>query len=115
MLKRCEFIGGMNISYDDEQRVVIIDNHALSFGACQYTLVSLLLANREVRDEVLSQALYQQEASTENRESVMKHMSKLRARLRVFELDIKRIYDEGYKLVALAKKPEKSPVDMKSV
>ena len=115
MLKRCEFLRGMNISYDDEQRIVIIDNHALRFGACQYTLMSLLLANREVRDEALSQALYQQEASPENRESVMKHMSKLRARLRVFELNIKRIYDEGYKLVALAKRSEESPVDMRSV
>ena len=103
MLKHCEFIRGMTISYDDEQRVVIIDNHALHFGACQYTLMSLLLANREVRDEALSQALYQQEARTENRKLIRKNISKLRARLKTFELDIKRIYDEGYKLVALAR------------
>jgi|SRR5579883_3295468 len=103
MLKRCEFIGGMNISYDDEQRIVIIDNHALRFGACQYTLMSLLLANREVRDDALSLALYQQEASTGNRKLMRKNISKLPARLKTFELDIKRIHDEGYKLVALAR------------
>lgn len=105
MLKRCEFLRGRTISYDDEQRIVVIDHHALHFGTCQYTLLSLLLTNREVLDETLSLALYQQETSAGNRESIAKHISKLRARLRAFEFDIKRIHDEGYRLVELAQTP----------
>jgi DNA-binding response OmpR family regulator len=103
MLKRCEFIRGKTISYDDEHRIVVIDNRALHFGANHYLILSLLLTNQEVGDNALSLALYQQEAHAGNRELMRKTISKLRARLKTFDLEIKRIHDEGYKLVTLAR------------
>src|SRR5579883_511435 len=103
MLKRCEFIRGRTISYDDEHRIVVIDNRALHFGANHYLILSLLLTNQEVGDNALSLALYQQKAHAGSRELMRKTISKLRARLKTFDLDIKRIHDEGYRLVTLAR------------
>ena len=101
MLKRCQFIKGMDIDYDDEQRVVIINRHALRFGSCHYTLMTLLLANQEVRDNALSLTLYQRKADADNQALIMKNISKLRCRLRAHGLDIRRIHDYGYRLVPL--------------
>lgn len=101
MLKRCEFIEGMNISYDDERRMVVIDGRVLYFGFNQYTILSLLLAKQEVEDRAFSQALYRQEANVDNRRLMARDISRLRGKLRIFELGIKRVYEQGYRLIRL--------------
>ncbi|HEU5374731.1 MAG TPA: hypothetical protein VFV38_04765 [Ktedonobacteraceae bacterium] len=103
MVKRCEFIAGMNISYDDGQRLVVINGHILHFGYNQYTILSLLLVKQEVEDSAFAQALYGQEADTGNRRLVARDISRLRGRLRAYDLDIKRVYDQGYRLVSASR------------
>lgn len=100
MLKHCTFITEMTITYDDEQRLVFINNCALRLGFCQYTLFSLLLANQEVPDDVLSLALYRQKADHDSKALVAKCISKLRSRLKMYGLDVRRVHDRGYRLVS---------------
>jgi len=105
VLKRCLFITEIMITYDDEQRLVFINNRALRLGFCQYTLLALLLADQEVQDDVLALALYQQEANRGNRRLVAKSISKLRSRLATYGLDVRRVHDRGYRLVSGVEQP----------
>jgi DNA-binding response OmpR family regulator len=98
MLKRCTFIPGMTIVYDDAKRVVIVNDRALYFSRDQYTLLKLLLSEPEVHDRMFCRDLYQQDADSANRTSLRKSISKIRAQLRSHGLDIKRIYSYGYRL-----------------
>lgn len=103
MLRRCQFIKVVNINYDDERRLTIIDEHVLHFGFNQYTILSLLLARQEVEDNAFSRALYRQEADASHRKLIARDISRLRCRLKMYGLDIKRVYDQGYRLVSVVK------------
>ncbi|MEO7020219.1 MAG: hypothetical protein ABI234_08725 [Ktedonobacteraceae bacterium] len=60
-----------------------------------------MLTRQEVDDTTLSLALYQQEATADNRVRITKHISKLRSKLRMHGLDITRVYNHGYRLISL--------------
>ncbi len=47
----------MNVSYDDEQRIMVVDNRTLHFSISQYTILNFLLENQEVKDDILCPAL----------------------------------------------------------
>lgn len=101
MFKRCEFIEGVNISYENEQRMVVIDGHMLRFGFNQFTILRLLLEQGEVQDDTISLALYQQEIDEENRKLMTKDISRLREKLRIYDVGIRRVHGQGYRLVRL--------------
>lgn len=101
MYKRCEFIEGVHISYDDERRMVVIDGHVLRFGCNQYTILRLLLEQQEVGDDAFSLALYGRDIDEDHRKLMTKDISRLRERLRMYELGIRRVHDQGYRLVRL--------------
>jgi DNA-binding response OmpR family regulator len=100
MPERCSFISQPFISYDDTRRLVLIDNCVLRFGPSLYTLVKLLLEHQEISDVALSLALYHQ-ANDRNRKLMTRNISKLRTKLTTHGLDIQRILNQGYRLVAL--------------
>ena|SRR5579883_1095818 len=101
MFKSCEFVEGVNISYDDGRRIVVIDGHVVRFGFNQYTILRLLLEQREVEDDAFSLALYRREIDEDNRKLMTKDISRLRERLRMYDLGIRRIHGQGYRLVRL--------------
>ncbi len=99
MFKKCAFITDMDIYRDDEQKIAVINGRTLRLGPYQYAILDLLFTYQEICDGIVAVTLYQREADADTRMLATKHISKLRVRLRIHDLDIKRIHGHGYKVV----------------
>ncbi|GHO66638.1 hypothetical protein KSC_055300 [Ktedonobacter sp. SOSP1-52] len=104
MLEDCTKLHWLKAKRDDEHRVLVIENCLIRFSSTEYTLLCSLLKGQVVPDEVLLRALFQNEQScTENR-LLDKHMSRIRSKLKVHNIDIHRVHRYGYMLLPTNRK-----------
>lgn len=105
MLKRCVFIKDMDVRYDNEHTVVIIDDYVLRFSPNEYKVLCVLLDNGKVHDKTLANVLYQGSADPFDKKSIKKYIYNIRSRLKTHGLTISRIYNQGYVLHILEEVP----------
>ncbi len=102
-------IGGHSIQCDDERRVLVVDHERLiMFSPIQYRLLKLLLNHSDgsepvpVADGDLVRAVFFCEMSVSMRVNLDKHFDNIRSKLRPYGLNVRRVVNYGYFLVAVS-------------
>ncbi len=104
MLVHCSLIENMDIRYDDEHCLVIIENRILRFSPTEYKLVHLLLIHGIVTETVLLEALSLQETDNAASRLISKYMNRVRSKIKAHGLRVNCVHDYGY--VLLPSKPQ---------
>ena len=99
MLVRCLRIEDMDIKYDDEHHLVIIENRVLRFSPTEYKLVHLLLMHGTVTETALLEVLSLQQADNAASKLISKYMNRIRSKIKAHGLQINRIHGYGYILL----------------
>lgn len=105
MLVHCSRIENMDIRYDDEHRLVIIENRILRFSPTEYKLVRLLLIHGIVAEVALLEGLSLQDTDNAAPRLISKYMHRVRSKIKAHGLQINCIHDYGY--VLLPSQPQK--------
>ena len=100
MLERCLFIENMDVRYDDEQRIVVIENRSLRFSRNEYKLMRLLLTRRVVRETLLLQTLTLPEKDRPTSKLIAKYINSLRNKLASNGIHIGCVHGYGYMLLS---------------
>jgi DNA-binding response OmpR family regulator len=99
MLARCARIENIDIKYDDEHGLVIIENRILRFSPTEYKLVLLLLINGIVTEATLLEGLSLQQMDNGAPKLISKYMNRVRSKVKAHGLQINRIHGYGYILL----------------
>jgi DNA-binding response OmpR family regulator len=99
MLVRCSRIEDMDIKYDDEHCLVIIEDRILRFSPTEYKLVRLLLMHSIVTETTLLEVLSLQQTDNAASKLISKYMNRVRSKVKVYGLQISRIHNYGYMLL----------------
>jgi DNA-binding response OmpR family regulator len=99
MLVRCLRIENMDIKYDDEHNLVIIENRILRFSPTEYKLVHLLLMHGIVTETALLEALSLQQTDNAASKLISKYMNRVRSKVKAYRVQISRIHGYGYILL----------------
>ncbi len=99
MLVRCLRIEDMDIKYDDEHNLVIIENRILRFSPTEYKLVHLLLIHGIVTEVALLEELSLQQMDNGASKLISKYVNRVRSKVKVYGLQINRVYSYGYILL----------------
>jgi DNA-binding response OmpR family regulator len=100
LLIRCLLIENMDIRYDSEHCLVIIENRILRFSPTEYKLIHLLLIHRIVTEAALLEGLSLQHTDAAALKLISKYMSRVRGRVKAYGLQISRVYGYGYMLLS---------------
>lgn len=106
MLVRCLRIEDMDIKYDDEHNLVIIENRILRFSPTEYKLVHLLLMHGIVTETALLEVLSLQQADNAAPKLISKYMNRVRSKVKAYGLQISRIHNYGYMLLPFQSQEE---------
>ena len=101
MFQRCLFLSTMDVRYDDEQAIVMIDNRALRFSPGEYKVMRLLLTQPIATEAALREALLLQGEDKATTKLIAKYMYKVRSKVRAADLDISRVHGHGYMLLPI--------------
>lgn len=104
MLVRCSLVKNMDIRYDDEHCLVIVENRILHFSPTEYKLVHLLLIHHIVTETALLDNLSLQQTDYGASKLISKYMNRVRSKVKAHGLQINRIYGYGY--IILPSQPE---------
>lgn len=100
-LVSCSPIGTHHLWRSNESRAVIVDSVMIRFTPTQYRLLIPLLNGSPVTDSVLVREALSCDLKVLGRENLEKHIDKIREKLRPSGLNIYRIVDYGYVLLAI--------------
>ncbi len=99
MLERCLLINGMDIKYDDNHRIVVIDNRVVPFTPTEYKIMRLLLTYVVVKEAALLAALALQDTDDAAAKLITKYVNKIRNKLIPYGMSIHRVHSYGYMLL----------------
>lgn len=94
-------IGMHHLSYNDEQRVVIIDQRIVKLSPMRYQALRLLLPGNVITEEKLLIAVYGANACVDRRDSLAKLIRKIRSQLLPLGMTIERVAQRGYVLLPI--------------
>ncbi|GEM_PF-2026612 len=94
----CPSVGTHTLRRNDETRTLIVDNQIVQFTPTEYRLLLPLLQGRPLSDNELAQAAFSLEIDTLVRESLDKHIDKIRGKLEPLGLSVYRLRRHGYVL-----------------
>jgi DNA-binding response OmpR family regulator len=94
-------IGMHHLSYNDEQRVVIIDQRVVKFSPMRYQALRLLLAGNVIAEEELLTTVYGENASVDSKDSLAKLIRKIRSQLLPLGITIEQVAQRGYVLLPI--------------
>jgi DNA-binding response OmpR family regulator len=89
----------MDIRYDGEHCLVIIENRILHFSPTEYKLVYLLLIHGIVTEAALLEGLSLQYTDNTASKLICKYMNRVRGKVKAYGLQINRVYGYGYILL----------------
>ena len=92
----CPSIGTHTLQRNDETRTVVVDNQVVQFTPTEYRLLLPLLQGQPLSDTELAQAAFSREIDTLIRESLDKHIDKIRGKLELVGLSVYRLRRFGY-------------------
>lgn len=92
-------IGMHRLSYNDEQRVIIIDHRIVKFSPMRYQVLRLLLPGNVIVVEELLTTIYGENASVDSRDSLAKLIRKIRSQLLPLGITIEQVAQRGYVLL----------------
>jgi DNA-binding response OmpR family regulator len=95
-LIRCLPIGGHAIQRNDESRTLIVDNQIVQFTPTECRLLLPLLQGQPLSDTELAQAAFSRGMDSLVRESLDKHIDKIRGKLEPVGLSVYRLRRYGY-------------------
>jgi len=99
LLVHCSLIENMDIRYDDEHCLVIIENRILRFSPTEYKLIHLLLLHGIVTEAVLLEGLSLQHTDNTASKHISKYMNRVRSKIKAYGLRVNRVHDYGYILL----------------
>ncbi len=99
MLQRCSLIKNMDVKYDDEHHLVIIENRILDFSPTEYKLIQCLLIHGIVSEKTLLEKPSTGYTESEASQLISKYMNRVRNKVKAFGIQISRIHDYGYILL----------------
>ena len=91
-------IGTHTLQRNDETRTLVVDNQVVQFTPTEYRLLLPLLQGQPLSDTELAQAAFSRGIDTLVRESLDKHIDKIRGKLEPVGLSIYRLRRYGYLL-----------------
>ncbi len=94
----CPPIGTHTLQRNDETRTVIVDNQVIQLTPTEYRLLLPLLQGQPLSDTDLAQAAFSREIDSLVRESLEKHIDKIRGKLQALGISIYRLRRYGYVL-----------------
>jgi len=100
-LAACSPIGTHCIQRNDESRTIIVDDVMIRFTPTQYRLLISLLKGSPVTDCNLVYEALSCHLKSLGRDNLDKHIDKIREKLRPSGLNIFRVVDYGYVLLAI--------------
>ena len=103
MLQRCLLIDDMDVRYDDEQRIVIIENRSLHFSRNEFKLMHLLLTYQIVKETMLLAVFAFPEKDKAVARYLAKYINRIRNKLASHEIKIRCVHGHGYMLISEAK------------
>lgn len=92
----CPSIGIHTIQRNDETRTLIVDNSVVQFTPTEYRLLLPLVQGQPLSDTDLAQAAFSRSIDSLVRESLDKHIDKIRGKLEPLGLSIYRLRRYGY-------------------
>jgi DNA-binding response OmpR family regulator len=100
LLKRCSLIENMDVRYDDEHAIVIVENRVLHFSPTEYKVMRVLLTQKIATREALVKALSLQSMNEAAPEQLTKYVYKVRRKVQAYGIHVSLVHDHGYMLVA---------------
>lgn len=94
----CPPIGGHTLQRNDETRTLVVDNQVVHFTPTEYRLLLPLLQGQPFSDAELAQAAFFRGIDSLVRESLDKHIDKIRGKLEPLGLSVYRLRRYGYVL-----------------
>src|SRR5260370_12234131 len=92
----CPSIGTHTLQRNDETRTVVVDNQVVQFTPTEYRVLLPLLQGQPLSDTELAQAAFSRGIDTLIRESLDKHIDKIRGKLELVGLSVYRLRRFGY-------------------
>lgn len=92
----CSPIGPHLIQRNDASRTLIVNNLVAQFTPTEYRLLLALLQTQPLSDKDLAQIAFSREIDSLVRESLNKHMDKIRGKLQPLGLSVYRLRGYGY-------------------
>lgn len=99
MLEQCSLISDMDVRYDSEQRIVIVNNCLVRFTRTEYKLVHLLLTHQVASDTELYNALSLQTTNKLDAKTFAKYIDKIRCKIISHAVGLYRVNGYGYMLL----------------
>ncbi len=103
-MKICHLVEGVDLRYDDQKRIVIMNNSVIRLSPRQWKIMRLLLTKQIVTDEMCCQALNLPKLDLSALRLLTKHVEKIRCRLAPHGLTIGRVHGYGYVLFCVEEK-----------
>ena len=94
-------VGVHILSYNDEQRVVIIDHRVVKFSPMRYQVFRLLLQGRVVAEKELLHTVYGENGSLDSKETLAKLIRKIRSQILPLGITIEQVAQRGYILLPI--------------
>ena len=92
----CPPIGAHTIHRNDESRTLLVDKQVVQLTPTEYRLLLLLLQGQPLSDADLAQAAFSRGMDSLVRESLDKHIDKIRGKLEPLGLSVYRLRRYGY-------------------